>query len=106
MDPRRFVLNPFYVLELRPGCKRVDVERQGQTLLSKIEVGVDIGPYVTPLGPFPRDADMVAQAIDLLRDPEQRPFHEFWAALPAEPLPTPPPSRMDPWTDALDSFGI
>jgi hypothetical protein len=106
MDYRRFVLNPFYILELRPGCTRVDIERQGQKLLSLLEIGADIGPFATPLGRVGRNADMIHQALDLLRNPEHRAFYELWARIPPDPLSPPPPERGAPWPDALDSFGF
>lgn len=98
--------NPFYVLELRPGCGRAAVERQGQRLLQMLEMAIaGAGTYRTPLGERPRTVDAVRRAMDELRDPMRRAAHEPWARLPPEPLPEPPPDRRAPWPDAPQRFG-
>jgi hypothetical protein len=81
----RLTENPFYILGLRPGCGRVDVENEGQRLLAVLELGLSSGAtYQTPLGPRKRTADMVRQAMAELRDPDKRLKHELWAQLPAQ----------------------
>src|SRR5580658_4960558 len=86
MDGRdRILRNPFYVLELAPGCGRAEVERQGQKLLGILELGLSAAlVYRTPVGTAERTAEGVRQAMAELRDPERRLMHELWAHLPAE----------------------
>lgn len=94
-DGDRIADNPFYVLGLRPGCGRVDVEREGQKLLGMLGLGLkSAATYATPVGPRPRTEDRVRAAMAELRSPERRLGHEFWAALtpPAAP-PRPPPAE-------------
>ncbi len=74
--------NPFFVLELKTDATRADIERAGQRLLAKF--GIDstgVAQYPTPFGDGVRDADMVRQALAVLRDPAQRVEHELWANL-------------------------
>src|SRR5438874_11473689 len=84
----RFADNPFYVLGLRPGCGRAEVEREGQRLLAMLELGLSAADrYGTPVGERERTADKVRHATAELRDPERRLPHELWAQLPAERRP-------------------
>lgn len=86
MTRQRFTENPFYVLGLRPDCSRADLEREGQKLLAMLELQMESAKtYPTPLGPMPRTADAVRQAMAELRDPQRRLLHEVWAQLPATP---------------------
>lgn len=86
MTRERFTENPFYVLGLRPECSRAEMEREGQKLLAMLELSIEAArTYKTPLGPMPRTADRVRQAMAELRDPQKRLVHELWAQLPAEP---------------------
>lgn len=97
--------NPFYVLDLRPGCGRAEVEHQGQKLLQMLEMGIaGADRYRTPLGERTRTVELVRRAMDALRDAGRRSVHEPWALLPPVPLPEPPPSRRAPWLDALQQF--
>lgn len=83
----RLLENPFYVLGLRPGCSRSEIEREGQKLLGMLELGLSAARrYDTPLGAQPRDAERVRWAMAELRDPTRRLVHELWAWLPAQPL--------------------
>lgn len=83
--------NPFYVLGLRPGCSRSEIEREGQKLLGMLELGLSAARrYDTPLGAQPRDAERVRWAMAELREPARRLVHELWAWLPAQPLAGPP----------------
>lgn len=87
MSGERFSDNPFYVLGLRPDCSRADLEREGQKLLAMLELKLEAARhYPTPLGPRPRTADSVRQAMAELRDPQRRLLHELWAQLPATAL--------------------
>ncbi len=95
-----FSENPFYILGLRPDCSRADLEREGQKLLAMLELKLAAaGSYPTPLGPMPRTADLVRQAMAELRDPRRRLVHELWAQLPASPLPAEPPRPAGPPPD-------
>jgi hypothetical protein len=101
--------NPFYVLGLPPTATRAEVERQGQKLLGLLELGArQARSYATPLGDFPRDADLVRQAMAELRDPDRRLLHEVWAT-PLPPVPPAPPAPPAPgpapWPEALEALG-
>ncbi len=107
MSGERFSDNPFYILGLRPDCSRADLEREGQKLLAMLELKLEAARhYPTPLGPRPRTADSVRQAMAELRDPQRRLLHELWAQLPATALTDarrrpprrrpPPPARRPP----------
>ena len=92
MAGERFSENPFYILGLRPDCSRADLEREGQKLLAMLELKLEAArSYPTPLGPMPRTADLVRQAMAELRNPQRRLLHELWAELPPSPLPGEPP---------------
>jgi hypothetical protein len=113
--------NPFYVIGVRPGASRVEIEREGQKLLGMLELKLaSAATYPTPVGPGARTADKVRQAMAVLRDPERRLLHEVWARLDPSPpptpevdddlgeLPLPEPPREDPrapWPDALCALG-
>lgn len=107
--------NPFYVLELRPGCSRAEVERQGQKLLGMLELGLSAArTYPTPLGRVEREADAVRQAMAELRDPDRRLLHELWAHLDpalcpeaeAAPGAETLEDRLAPWPAALRALGL
>ncbi len=109
---RRLAENPFYVLGLRPGCGRLDVEREGQKLLGMLELGLkSAASYMTPLGPQPRSAEWVRTAMAELRNPDRRLLHEFWARLPPRPEPPKPPEPprpehdLEPFSDAFAAHG-
>ena len=92
MAGERFSENPFYILGLRPDCSRADLEREGQKLLAMLELKLEAArSYPTPLGPMPRTADLVRQAMAELRNPQRRLLHELWAELPPSPLTGEPP---------------
>jgi hypothetical protein len=77
---QRHLENPFLVLELDPSAGVVEMERQGQKLLSMLAAGIaEAKTYSTPLGPSPRSAELVRMAMAELRDPERRFVHEWWA---------------------------
>lgn len=114
--------NAFYVLELRPSCSRLDVERQGQKLLAMLELGLSAAAtYPTPVGHGVRDADKVRLAMARLRDPDKRLEDELWARLDAnvrrateaadedadlglDELPRAPRTDL-PWPEALSALG-
>jgi hypothetical protein len=101
MAGERFSENPFYILGLRPDCSRADLEREGQKLLAMLELKLEAArSYPTPLGPMPRTADSVRQAMAELRDPQRRLLHELWAQLPASPLAGEPPRSAGPLPDS------
>lgn len=81
----RIAENPFYVLGLNVHCSRQDVEREGQKLLSMLQLGLkEAQEYATPLGPRTRTAELVRHAMAELREPRRRLVHELLAALPAK----------------------
>ena len=98
--------NPFFVLEIPTDATPTEVERAGQRLIALLAVGAaTAGTYRTPLGPAPRDADRVRQALAALRDPEQRVLHELWAnVVPAGGRAS---SHTDtgPWKEAEQAVG-
>lgn len=74
--------NPFYVLGLPATCSRMEVEREGQKLLAMLDLDLVAARwYETPLGPRPRDGELVRHAMAELRDPQRRLVHELWARL-------------------------
>ena len=105
--------NPFYVLGLRPGSSRTEVEREGQKLLAMLELGLSKAErYPTPLGERDRTADKVRLAMAELRDPDKRLLHELWARLAPEPLPLGDGAatgegeeRVRPWPEARVALG-
>lgn len=118
MTRERFTENPFYVLGLRPECSRAEMEREGQKLLAMLELSIEAArTYKTPLGPMPRTADRVRQAMAELRDPQKRLVHELWAQLPAEPETTVTDEKkpaeggaagadLGPWPEAREALGF
>jgi hypothetical protein len=94
--------NPFYVLGLRPGASRAEIEQQGQKLLGMLALKLPAAAfYETPLGPRRRTEEAVRAALAALRDPNQRLQAELWAKL--EPEPVAPPSA--PPLDVLAALG-
>jgi hypothetical protein len=108
----RLAENPFYVLGLRPGATRAEVEREGQKLLGMLELKLaGTGRYRSPLGEHERTPEKVREAMAELRDPERRLRHELWARpeLAAEagaPAEASPPAEAAPaWTQARAALG-
>lgn len=99
--------NAFHVLGLPPDAPRAVIEREGQRLIATIELGLaGAREYPSPLGPQPRDADLVRAALAELRDPDRRLLHELWAVPPGDAEPAPDPAADDgPWHEALAIFG-
>lgn len=80
---QRFVENPFFVLGVAPETSRVEVERAGQRLLAELAISRAAAlHYDSPLGPMPRTAELVREALAELRDPARRLVHEVWAQEP------------------------
>ena len=108
----RLEKNPFFVLGLTPDASRQDVEREGQKLLSMLELNLEAArTYLTPLGPRPRTSEDVRQAIVELRDPRRRLLHEVFAISGAEvgssaPASEPALSGSAPWPEATRVFGF
>jgi hypothetical protein len=98
--------NPFFVLELPTEASPGEVERAGQRLLALLAVGSEAaGQCRTPLGPAPRDADMVREALATLRDPVQRVLHELWADVAPGALDGPRHARVESWEEAGRALG-
>ncbi len=103
---RRLSENPLLVLGLAAGASRIEIEREAQKLLGMIELGfADALTYETPLGPRPRTADLVRQAVAALRDPAQRLAAELWLVERAPAAPSSSEAREEPaapdaWPDA------
>src|SRR5262249_30986067 len=73
---------PFYILGLRPGASRAEIEQEGQKLLAMLDLGLaSAARYATPVGVAERTPDRVRRALAELRDPERRVTHELWARL-------------------------
>jgi hypothetical protein len=103
----RLEANPFYVLGLRPGASRAEIEQEGQKLLGMLELGLDgAATYLTPFGAAVRTPDGVRRALAELRDPARRLAHELWARLePGEVSAAPSAPGAEPWLDALSALG-
>jgi hypothetical protein len=96
--------NPFDVLGLQPGGSEIEIERAAQKALALLTVGAaGAGTYASPLGPRPRDADLVRWAARELRDPAKRAHHAALVVTVAEE--EPPPDPLAPWPEALRAFG-
>jgi hypothetical protein len=102
--------NAFYVLGLSPSCTRQEVEREGQKLLSMLELGLaEAAHYETPLGRMPRTSEAVRAAMAALRDPSTRLLHELWAQLPPDSARRPDTAAAvqpaAPWREAAVRLG-
>lgn len=103
-DPREaLVKNPFLVLGVPVTASLAELEREGQRLLDALALGMDAAAqYATPLGPRPRGAEEIREALAELRDPERRALHEVFAP-PADLAPA--ASGLEPWPEALAALG-
>lgn len=80
----RITENPFYVLGVTPTVTRTELEREGNKLLSMLQLGLkEAKVYRSPLGEHPRTEEAVRAAMAELRDPKRRLVHELLASLPA-----------------------
>jgi len=111
-ETERIALNPFYVLGLKPGCARAEVEREGAKLIGMLELKLSAAAsYATPLGPRPRSVELVRQSMAELRDPDKRLGHELWARLPVRAIAASAPvaasdgERLRPYPQALVGLG-
>lgn len=103
LDP---ALNPFYVLELRPGAGDAEIERAGQRLCAMLAVGLEAAAtYPTPVGPRVRDLQLVRTALHELRDPRLRGVHAVFASLPAREVP-PARAPTEGWPEVLRALGV
>jgi hypothetical protein len=89
--------NPFHVLGLAPTAERSEVERAGQKMLALVALGhAGVASYDSPLGPRPRDAEVVRTALAALRDPAQRLLAELTYASVHDGFPAPAPAEWRP----------
>lgn len=104
----RIAENPFYVLGVRTDASRTDLEREGNKLLSMLQLELkESKVYRSPVGEHPRTAELVRAAMAELRDPKRRLVHELLAALPVAvtvPKPAAPPDQVK-WARAPVVFG-
>lgn len=100
--------NPFHVLELPVTATRMEAERAGARLLAMLGVGMDAAAtYASPLGPRPRDADLVRRSLDRLRDPARRAIDEVWGQMPAaDPSEALSDPTLAPWPEARRVLGF
>lgn len=106
----RYIDNAYYVLGLRPGVTRQQIEREGTKLLGMLELGMAAAQrYSTPIGVCERTPEQVRLAMAELRDPNKRVLHEVFALLEPVPVATKdamePRSAALPWAQALAVFG-
>jgi hypothetical protein len=79
----RIAENPFYVLGVAITASRTDIEREGNKLLSMLQLELkESKSYRSPVGDHPRTAEAVRAAMAELRDPKRRLVHELLASLP------------------------
>ena len=79
----RIAENPFYVLGVATTATRTDLEREGNKLLSMLQLDLkESKTYRSPVGEHPRTAEAVRSAMAELRDPKKRLVHELLASLP------------------------
>jgi hypothetical protein len=96
--------NPFFILGVGPEATAVEIERQGQRLLAELELGLPTAQsFTTPFGPRPRNAELVRQAVSVMRDPAARYAHEPLARLQRGDLPASAPDAR--WTGGLRAVG-
>ena len=89
----RIAENPFYVLGVATTVSRPELEREGNKLLSMLELGLkESKTYRSPVGEHPRTAEAVRAAMAELRDPKRRLVHELLASLPSS-VSVPKPSQ-------------
>jgi hypothetical protein len=104
----RIAENPFYVLGVATTVTRTDLEREGNKLLSMLQLDLkESKTYRSPVGDHPRTAEAVRAAMAELRDPKRRLVHELLASLPVTvSVPQAPTSASDvKWPRAPVVFG-
>lgn len=105
----RIAQNPFYVLGVAPTAQRTEIEREGNKLLSMLQVGMkEAKVYRSPMGEHPRTEEAVREAMAELRDPKRRLVHELLAALPVGSTPPKATTHEETgtrWPEAPMVFG-
>ena len=104
----RIAENPFYVLGVSPTASRTELEREGNKLLSMLQLGLkESKVYRSPVGEHARTEEAVRAAMAELRDPKRRLVHELLASLPVTvTVPKPVESRDEmKWARAPVVFG-
>ena len=104
----RIAENPFYVLGVATTATRTDLEREGNKLLSMLQLELkESKTYRSPVGEHPRTAEAVRAAMAELRDPKRRLVHELLASLPVSvSVPKAAPSKTEvKWPRAPVVFG-
>jgi hypothetical protein len=106
---QRIAENPFYVLGVATTATRTELEREGNKLLSMLQLELkESKTYRSPVGEHPRTAEAVRAAMAELRDPKRRLVHELLASLPVTvSVPTAPDVSKDQvkWPRAPVVFG-
>lgn len=104
----RIAENPFYVLGVATTASRTDLEREGNKLLSMLQLDLkESKTYRSPVGEHVRTAEAVRAAMAELRDPKRRLVHELLASLPVSvsvPKPAQPAGELK-WKRAPLVFG-
>lgn len=104
----RIAENPFYVLGVSPTASRTELEREGNKLLSMLQLGLkESSVYRSPVGEQARTEEAVRAAMAELRDPKRRLVHELLASLPISvtvPKPVESPDAVK-WPRAPAVFG-
>ena len=104
----RIAENPFYVLGVATTATRTDLEREGNKLLSMLQLDLkESKTYRSPVGEHPRTAEAVRAAMAELRDPKRRLVHELLASLPVTVAVPKPATAADEvkWPRAPLVFG-
>lgn len=87
-------MNAFRVLGVAPSATRMEVERAGQRILAQLEIGAASVKFL-PGTRTPRTVEHVRDALNALRDPEQRLLAEI--EVQAVPFDLGPPAGVDLW---------
>ncbi len=104
----RIAENPFYVLGVSPTASRTELEREGNKLLSMLQLGLkESKVYRSPVGEHLRTEEAVRAAMAELRDPKRRLVHELLASLPTSVTVPKPVESKDSvkWARAPVVFG-
>ena len=105
----RIAENPFYVLGVATTASRTELEREGNKLLSMLQLDLkEAKVYRSPIGEHARTAEAVRAAMAELRDPKRRLVHELLASLPISlkvPQGKGPSAQTVKWPRAPVVFG-
>lgn len=78
---------PFWVLELSPSAKNVDILKAANVISAKLELNSSgANKFITPDGIRTRDLFIVREAKAKLLDPASRLLAEFWYIEPTQDL--------------------